>query len=55
LLLERYSKAVLADDYKEIDVAQDEINEIIYEAGWQEFAHLASKLENELPRSPIDL
>jgi len=55
LLLERYSQAVLVDDHKETDVAQDEISDMIYEAGPQEFAHLAPKLENELPGSRIDL
>ncbi|KAF4633404.1 hypothetical protein G7Y89_g4721 [Cudoniella acicularis] len=55
-LLSQYNKAFLEDDDDEnLQKAQDEIEDIIYEAGWRKFAPLAPGMERGPLNPPISL
>lgn len=55
LLLSRLSEAELADDDEQIQNAQDEIDDMIYETGWQIFSQLAPSFEHGAPEFPRNL
>jgi hypothetical protein len=55
LLLSRDSAATLAGDDDEVQKVQDEIEDMIYDAGWRMFAQLASSSKRGRLRSPSAL
>jgi hypothetical protein len=55
LLVSRYSEADRADDEEQIQNVQDEIDDMIYEAGWRIFTQLAPSPENRAPEFPKNL
>ncbi|TVY87562.1 hypothetical protein LAWI1_G005477 [Lachnellula willkommii] len=53
-LISRYAKSFMDND-EELDKAQDEIEDIIYDAGWRKFAPLAPGVERGPSNPPISL
>ncbi|TVY23331.1 hypothetical protein LHYA1_G007986 [Lachnellula hyalina] len=53
-LISRYNKSFMDND-EELQKAQDEIEDIIYEAGWRKFALLAPGIERGSSTPPISL
>ncbi|TVY12805.1 hypothetical protein LARI1_G009293 [Lachnellula arida] len=53
-LISRYAKSFMDND-EELDKAQDEIEDIIYDAGWRKFAPLAPGVERGPSTPPISL
>jgi hypothetical protein len=55
LLLSRYNEAIQTDDHEESQNIENEVLEIIYEAGWRIFAQLAPSPESRVPGFPRNL
>lgn len=55
ILVSRYNDAVEADDDDEIENIQQDIDDIIFDAGWQIFAQLAPSPKVKAPEFPKNL